>query len=54
MVQKAKLTRQPSDEAKLTACRKSAAYVSAPCREVKPQTSEIAAFFGLLQVPCLH
>jgi hypothetical protein len=31
--------------------RKSAAYVSAPCHEVKPRTREITAFFGLLQVP---
>jgi hypothetical protein len=51
MVPKAGWTRQPSDEAKLTAYRKSAAYVSTCCHEVKPGTREITAFFGLLQVP---
>lgn len=48
---KAGWTRQPSDEAKLTACRKSAAYVSARCHEVKPRTREITAVFGLLPIP---
>jgi hypothetical protein len=47
---KAGWTRQPSDEAKLTACRKSPAYVSAPCHEVKREPAKLRPFLGFYQI----